>query len=226
MKNLSDETKRAIDAKISLVINELRTRASQIVTNAVQARAAGKGSGLHGALHEIPGEPLKAAEAELIDFYIEVGVRDPEVIAAGIQAALVPGFSNVGNGFVAAHWNASSGGGNRLALDFEARVKGFTAGTMSRALVALAKQRQKDPTHHEKIKRRLLNNPLVAWGVVLFVVAAAVVGLATGVVRFLPDRKASSSAPPPSPAPPAAAAAPHEQHDAHDEAGLVTTSRP
>jgi hypothetical protein len=211
MKNLSEDTKRAIAAKISLVINELRTRASQIVTNAVQARAAGKGSGLHGALHEIPGEPLKAAEAELIDFYIEVGVRDPEVIAAGIRDAFVPGISNIGNGFVAAHWNASSGGGNRLALDFEARVKGFTAGTMSRALVALAKQRQKDLkdlTYYDQIVRRVKNNKVGAW----ILLAAVLLGgftLSATVKEFgLFVWHKVSSAPPASPAPPATGAAP------------------
>src|SRR5205823_2170326 len=131
----------------------LRARASGIVAESMIAQAKREGGGVRMALIEIRGKPLKEAEAELIAYYVEMGVRDPEVIAAGIRAAFVPGISKIGHGFVSAHWNGAAGGGQRLAIDFEAGVEGLTHGTLSRARIAVESQRQKDLTYFDQIVR-------------------------------------------------------------------------
>jgi len=122
---MKESTQRAILDKTGLVINDLRGAILKYTREVVQ-EANSNGLGLHRALGHLRDVLAPKAEEEIRQYYLDLGVRDADVIIAGLRTALLPSLSALGPSLGATFQGGMSAGGTaRWVQEVQSWAEGY-----------------------------------------------------------------------------------------------------
>jgi hypothetical protein len=200
--------REAIDAHVGHVVSAVTVEASRLAAGVSDRPDNMKQASLHHTFYVLTSNLVPEVEKSIVDYCVEVGVRDSDVIAKFVADAM-DHLGRSGNGLAAAHQAGQPGMAMREALQFEAHMKSRAAGASSRARIAIEKQRPRDPTYFDQIVRRVKDNRVGAWILVLAVLSGGFTLSATLKEGALFLWRKVSFTRPTSPAPPVTPAAPH-----------------
>lgn len=141
---MDDQTLRAIDSKIAIAVNALRSDSIKYVT-AEALSANSRLLALHRGYGHILSELVPRCEVDIIDYCLAVGVRDVEFIRTKIDTAFSIALPALGSSLAVSYQAPNSAGATmRAALQFQGSVSGYLAGLPARVLVAVERMRHAD----------------------------------------------------------------------------------
>jgi hypothetical protein len=145
---MDDETRRAISDKLGLELESVRRK----VTSYIAPKATGSNGplALHQGFLHLKTDLMPNLVDDLINYCLDVGVRDAEVIARQLQDGLLTPLTNLGHSLAASWQGHNPGVAQREGIEFAASVSAFMNQIPARARVAVQARLNADGPKREE----------------------------------------------------------------------------
>lgn len=140
--SMNDDTTRAIAAKIALDLEALQSSAHRYI--AQRSAGVNGAQALHRGFDLLKTELVPKLVEGLITYCLDVGLRDPDVIAKHLQGVLGDRLTSLGRSLAASSPTRSPGGTLRESSQFGGWASSYVNQIPARVRVALEIRRQED----------------------------------------------------------------------------------